>query len=115
MQPDLILMDEPFASLDAPTRETLQNLTLDLQAEQHLTLVIVTHSIEEAAVLGKKILILTHPPNSHPTIIPNPYSNQADYRQSPTFREVVQLLRTTLESSSGTGSILPTNPAHEKT
>ena len=51
-------MDEPFSSLDAPTRESLQNLTLELQAEQNLTLLIVTHIIEEAAILGKKILLL---------------------------------------------------------
>ena len=47
-------MDEPFSSLDAPTRESLQNLTLEIQEESGLTLVIVTHSIEEAAVLGGK-------------------------------------------------------------
>ena len=54
IQPDLLLMDEPFSSLDAPTREDLQNLTLELCAEQKLTLVIVTHSIEEAAFIGQK-------------------------------------------------------------
>ena len=58
LQPDLLLMDEPFSSLDAPTRESLQNLTLELQAEQGLTLVIVTHAIEEAAFIGRKILLL---------------------------------------------------------
>jgi NitT/TauT family transport system ATP-binding protein len=42
LQPDLLLMDEPFSSLDAPTREGLQNLTLELVAEQKLTTVIVT-------------------------------------------------------------------------
>lgn len=54
LEPDLLLMDEPFSSLDAPTREGLQNLILELQAEQNLTLVIVTHTIEEAVILGKK-------------------------------------------------------------
>jgi hypothetical protein len=41
LEPDLLLMDEPFASLDAPTRESLQNLTVELRAEQHLTTVVV--------------------------------------------------------------------------
>ena len=63
LQPDLLLMDEPFSSLDAPTRESLQTLTLELAAEQGLTLVLVTHSIEEAALLGRKILLLHEPPN----------------------------------------------------
>jgi NitT/TauT family transport system ATP-binding protein len=58
LKPDLLLMDEPFSSLDAPTRESLQNLTLDIQREQNLTLMIVTHSIEEAAVIGEKILLI---------------------------------------------------------
>ncbi len=54
LKPDLLLMDEPFSSLDAPTRSGLQNLTLELWAEQSLTLVIVTHAIEEAAMLGQQ-------------------------------------------------------------
>src|SRR5512137_1022862 len=52
LQPDLLLMDEPFASLDAITREDLQALTLELRAETGLTTVVVTHTIEEAALLG---------------------------------------------------------------
>mgnify|MGYP000900721910 CR=1 FL=1 len=51
LQPDLLLMDEPFSSLDAPTREDLQNLVIQLQREMELTSVIVTHAIEEAAIL----------------------------------------------------------------
>ncbi|NIW50456.1 MAG: ATP-binding cassette domain-containing protein, partial [Gammaproteobacteria bacterium] len=62
LNPDLLLMDEPFSSLDAPTREGLQLLTLELVSEQTITLVLVTHSIEEAAFVGKKILLLGKPP-----------------------------------------------------
>ena len=51
-------MDEPFAALDAATREDLQNLTIELQREQNLTLVVVTHNIEDAVFLGQKILVL---------------------------------------------------------
>jgi len=64
LRPDLLLMDEPFSSLDAPTREDLQNLTMEIQAEQNLTLVLVTHAIEEAAFLGRKILLLGPSPNT---------------------------------------------------
>ncbi len=99
MQPDLILMDEPFASLDAPTRETLQKLTLDLQAEGNLTMVIVTHSIEEAAFLGEKILVLNHPPNSNPTIIPNPHGREEGYRHSPAYSQICRHLRIVLDRS----------------
>lgn len=69
LQPDLLLMDEPFSSLDAPTREDLENLTLELQAETGLTTVVVTHSIEEAAFLGRKILFLGRPPHRKAIIL----------------------------------------------
>ena len=62
LEPDLLLMDEPFSSLDAVTREDLQNLTLSLCAEKKLTLVVVTHAIEEAVVLGRRILLLDAAP-----------------------------------------------------
>src|SRR5512139_329367 len=80
LEPDLLLMDEPFSSLDAITRGDLQNLTLSLCAEQNLTLVIVTHAIEEAAVLGGKILLLGEPPNRAARIFDNPCAGQDGYR-----------------------------------
>jgi ABC-type nitrate/sulfonate/bicarbonate transport system ATPase subunit len=85
LQPDLLLMDEPFSSLDAPTREDLQNLILQLQAEMDLTSVIVTHAIEEAAILGRRILILSLPPNTEPVIVPNPGAGTPGYRSTPEF------------------------------
>jgi ABC-type nitrate/sulfonate/bicarbonate transport system ATPase subunit len=97
LQPDLLLMDEPFSSLDAPTRESLQNLTLELQAEQGLTLVIVTHSIEEAAFLGGKILLLSAPPNRTPVVIHNPEAGQAGFRSSLAYQEMCQQLRSRME------------------
>ena len=57
-QPNLLLMDEPFSSLDALTREDLQRLTVELRAETGVTTVIVTHIIEEAVFLGQRILVL---------------------------------------------------------
>ncbi|MBN2303702.1 MAG: ATP-binding cassette domain-containing protein [Anaerolineae bacterium] len=85
LQPDLLLMDEPFSSLDAPTREDLQNLVLSLQAEMDLTSVIVTHAIEEAAILGRRILVLRDPPNTAPVIVPNPGAGLPGYRATPEF------------------------------
>ena len=72
LQPDLLLMDEPFASLDAVIREDLQRLTLELCAENGITLVIVTHNIEEAAAMGRKVLLLGEPPNQKARIFENP-------------------------------------------
>jgi ABC-type nitrate/sulfonate/bicarbonate transport system ATPase subunit len=97
LKPDLLLMDEPFSSLDAPTREGLQSLTLELQAEQNLTLVIVTHAIEEAAILGKKILLLSLPPNRETRIIYNPGAARPDFRNSPEYSALCRQLREQLE------------------
>ena len=91
--PDLLLMDEPFSSLDAPTRESLQSLTLELTAEQGLTLVLVTHSIEEAALLGKKILLLSEPPNRVANVIENPGAGQPSYRESAKYADLCRILR----------------------
>ncbi len=100
LQPDLLLMDEPFSSLDAPTRESLQNLTLELQAEQNLTLIIVTHAIEEAAFIGKKILLLDLPVNTQAKIIENPAAGQTGYRQSPEYFALIQSLRFQMEQQT---------------
>jgi NitT/TauT family transport system ATP-binding protein len=85
LRPDLLLMDEPFGALDALTREDLQNLTLELRAEQHLTAVIVTHNIEEAVFMGEKILVLGRPPNREALVVQNPQAGDAGYRQRDIF------------------------------
>lgn len=88
LEPDLLLMDEPFSSLDALTREDLQNLTIGLCAEKNLTLVIVTHSIEEAATLGRKILLLGDAPNRQAKIFENPNAGKSKYKTSQEYHEM---------------------------
>lgn len=97
LEPDLLLMDEPFSSLDAITREDLQNLTLSLCAEKRLTLVVVTHAIEEAAVLGKKILLLETAPNHAARIFDNPSAATQGYRESKEYQELCNRLRRELQ------------------
>jgi NitT/TauT family transport system ATP-binding protein len=104
LQPDLLFMDEPFSSLDAPTRESLQNLILELHTEQRLTLVIVTHTIEEAAILGRQILLLDQPPNRAPVIIQNPDAGQANYRYSTAFLELCRDLRQRMDQPGDTST-----------
>jgi NitT/TauT family transport system ATP-binding protein len=61
-QPDILLMDEPFAALDALTRRKMQEELLTLWEESRFTVIFVTHSIEEAILVGSRILILSpHP------------------------------------------------------
>lgn len=98
LKPDLLLMDEPFSSLDAPTREGLQNLMLELWAEQNLSMVIVTHAIEEAAILGQKILLLSQPPNTHAVVIENPGAAQPGFRDTSNYLSLCRHLRQQMET-----------------
>ena len=93
LEPDLMLMDEPFSSLDAVTREDLQNLTLSLCAEKQLTLVVVTHAIEESVVLGKKILLLDEVPTRVAHVFENPAGGMDGHRGSNEYQELCNLLR----------------------
>ncbi len=74
LEPELVLMDEPFSALDAANREALQQLTLDMCAERRITLIVVTHNVEEACLLGRHILLLAGMPNRHPDVISNPHA-----------------------------------------
>jgi NitT/TauT family transport system ATP-binding protein len=62
MRPRVLLMDEPYAALDALTRRRMQDELLELWDDTRVTLVFVTHSIQEAVVVGSRILVLSpHP------------------------------------------------------
>ena len=62
MEPDILLMDEPFAALDALTRRKMQEELLQLWADTKFTVLFVTHSIPEAVLIGNRILLLSpHP------------------------------------------------------
>ena len=98
MEPDLLLMDEPFSALDAPTRERLQVLTLDLCAKAGVTVMLVTHNIEEAAFVGQQVLILDHPPNRMPRALDNPHPADDRYREAPDYQAACAQLRSALHA-----------------
>jgi NitT/TauT family transport system ATP-binding protein len=62
MEPDILLMDEPFGSLDAQTREILQDELLRIHRLVPHTMVFITHSIEEAIALGDRIVVMSARP-----------------------------------------------------
>jgi NitT/TauT family transport system ATP-binding protein len=93
LRPDLLLMDEPFSSLDAPTRLSLRELTLGLWREQRFTFVVVTHAIEEAVYLGQKILVLGQPPHAGAEIIDNPVFGQPRLEEHDGYQTLTRALQ----------------------
>lgn len=106
LEPDLLLMDEPFSSLDALTREGLQNLVVELGLEGSLTTVLVTHSIEEAVFLGRKIMVLPRPPISAATVIHNPDAGDVGYRGRAEFYQRCSQVRRAVEGAVAGQAVL---------
>lgn len=62
-EPDLLLMDEPFASVDAQTRAELEDLVCDISAQRDLSVVVVTHDIDESVYLADRVVVLSGGPS----------------------------------------------------
>jgi ABC-type nitrate/sulfonate/bicarbonate transport system ATPase subunit len=108
LNPSLLLMDEPFSSLDSTTREDLQDLVVGLSEESRTTTVLVTHDIQEAVFLGRKILIVGHPPIGPHVIVENPEARRPGYRQSSLFFEMCARVRGIAAGLMNGNSVLET-------
>ncbi len=86
LEPDLLLMDEASSALDAISREHLQNLILRLYKKNPVTMVMITHSIEEAVFLGQTIVVMKRAGIRH--IIENPYFGDEDIRAKPDYYNI---------------------------
>jgi NitT/TauT family transport system ATP-binding protein len=73
--PEVLLMDEPFAALDAMTRQIMQEELLRIHETSGKTTVFITHSIDEALILADRIVIMSARPGRIKTILPNPLPN----------------------------------------
>jgi NitT/TauT family transport system ATP-binding protein len=69
-QPSILLMDEPFASVDAQTRGDLEDLVLRVRGEFEITVLFVTHDIDESVYLSDRIVVLSHSPTEVKEIVP---------------------------------------------
>ena len=101
-RPAVLLMDEPFGALDAQTRLSLQELMLELLRTLHPTVVFVTHDVEEATLLGSRVVVMTRNPGRIRECIdvnvpePRNYLTLAD----PSFIDIKQRLLTLLHDSN---------------
>ena len=93
MQPDVLLMDEAFSALDAIIKEEAQELFLDIWNENKINTFFVTHSIEEALYMGKKIIIMSNTPGQIVEIIENPMFNQSNFRQHPNYLDLYEYIK----------------------
>ena len=92
LQPDLLLMDEPFSALDAMTREEIQNVFLQVWRKHSVSTILVTHHVEEAVYLGRKIVILSATPGRVSKIIDNPlFGIEGVRNQQDFFRLSIEL------------------------
>lgn len=78
VNPDILLMDEPFASVDAQTRELLQEELLELHDCERKTMVFITHSIDEAIVLGDRVAVMTTRPGRVKEVLMVPFRRPRD-------------------------------------
>jgi NitT/TauT family transport system ATP-binding protein len=93
-------MDEPFASVDAQTREDLEDLVLSVKKKFNMTILFVTHDIDESVYLANRVVVLSKPPTFVVTTldIPLPDSrDQIETKEDPEFirlrGEVARLIR----------------------
>ncbi len=95
VKPEFLLMDEPFGALDAQTRSNMQNLLLEVLAAERKTVMLITHSVEEAIYLSSRILIVTARPARIRKIIEVPFTYPRDeaLHESQAFNELRSEIR----------------------
>lgn len=91
-EPDVLLMDEPFAALDAQTREILQGELLRIWEQRRKTIVFITHSLDEAIFLSDRVAVMTRRPGTIKAIldVPLPRPRPAELRNAPEFARLRQ-------------------------
>jgi NitT/TauT family transport system ATP-binding protein len=113
MRPRVLLMDEPFAAVDAQTRESLQAELLQLWTRERMTVLFVTHSLEEAIYLAQRVVVMKSRPGriKGTVAIDEPYPREYRFRTSRLMNElrshIYQLLH---EEERGVSSVEATQP-----
>jgi len=94
VNPQILLMDEPFGALDEQTRRLLQEQLLQLWERERKTVVFITHSMEEAVMLGDRVMLMTPRPGKVKEMIEVPLKRprSRDVEKSPAFVEIKEYL-----------------------
>ena len=85
LQPDILLMDEPFSALDTISRERLQEVFLSLWRSSRIATILVTHYVEEALYLGGRIVLMGAAPGHIADMLENPMAGDPKFRDHPDF------------------------------
>ncbi len=95
VKPEFLLMDEPFGALDAQTRSAMQDLLLQVLAAEGKTVMLITHSVEEAIYLSSRIVVMTARPTRVREIVAVPfgYPREESLHESPEFGELRSHIR----------------------
>lgn len=88
MEPDLLLIDEGFSALDAIIKEEAEELFLDMWTSNKINTFFVTHSIDEAIYMGKKIIIMSNEKGQIKEVINNDLFNNKEYKESPKYSKL---------------------------
>jgi NitT/TauT family transport system ATP-binding protein len=90
VRPQFLLMDEPFGALDAQTRTAMQDLLLHVLESEGKTVILITHSVDEALYLSSKVVVITARPARVRTVVPVPfpYPRREEIRREPHFAEL---------------------------
>jgi len=97
LAPRLLLMDEPFSALDAMSRESLQDILVEMLEGRGIIALMVTHSIEEAVYLGGTIWLLAGSPARIQARFDNPGQGKPGYRTDPSFFRLCGEVRAIME------------------
>jgi NitT/TauT family transport system ATP-binding protein len=105
-QPSILLMDEPFGALDALTRQSMQELLTDVWEQHRLTVVFVTHDVEEAVYISDRVLVMTKRPGriKEDVVIPLPRPRRHEHLTTPEFLATkTRILESLREEGAGAG------------
>lgn len=115
-RPAILLMDEPFASIDAQTRADLEDLTLKARHEFDVTVVFITHDIDEAVYMSDRVVVLSKPPSVVAEIVDVALARPRDQistKEDPIFAHLRAHVFSSVKGSGGGQSSTAGDPASE--